>query len=207
MTEGTETIVINARGEHIEVPVDIVKKYFGIPITGNELYVNYRAEEVHKVLDEILQNNQQEEKHEALLNDKKVLADLKRNDSIVKLRLNDVLTTDEKEDMKVNINFDKELFVCDFNFNKVTEKIFEGKLKPEIHPLVVRLNRTTRIIHMAYSGEGVTKTDIQFYTTDMDKRESYSIAIGLQKQDTTVRDAVIYALKNNLILLTKFYPM
>lgn len=197
MTEGTETIVINARGEHIEVPVDIVKKYFGIPITGNELYVNYRAEEVHKVLDEILQNNQQEEKHEALLNDKKVLADLKRNDSVVKLRLNDVLTTDEKEDMKVNINFDKELFVCDFNFNKVTEKIFEGKLSTNVHPLVVRLNRTTHIMYADYRMNEQTKIGI---TLD-------GIQVGLKNPDATIRDAVIYVLKNHLAILTKFYPI
>lgn len=198
--EGAETIIINARGEHIEVSIDIVKKYFGIPIEGTELYVNYRAEEVHKVLDDILQNSQNEEKLEATLNDKQVLANLGRNETVAKLRLSDVLVTDEKEETKVNINFDRELFVCDFNFNKVTEKMFEGVLHTHDRPLIVRLNQTTQIMYATYNNrdrDNKTKTTLTFD----------GIKIILKNPEATIKDAVIYLLKNNLTVLSKFYAI
>lgn len=187
--EGVETIIINARGTPIEVPKYIVEQYFGIKVPGKELYVNYRAKEVHRVFDEII-----------ALDDLPDLLTDEEKDS-AKLKLNDVLDTDEKGEIKININFDKELFVCEFG--ETQDEMFknhQGKSTPIcIKSAIIRLNRTSKIVYFDMQKDGQDKlTGCKILGLSID----YQINV-LSEHNT--KDMIIYILSNSLTALSDFY--
>lgn len=179
--EGVETFIINARGTHIEVPKYIVEQYFGIKVPGKELYVNYRAKEVHRVFDEII-----------ALDDLPDLLTDEEKDS-AKLKLNDILDTDEKGEIKININFDKELFVCEFGESQ--DDIFKNVCKQSA---IIRLNKTSKIVYF----DIVTENPKFIKLTGLSNE--YSITCEAQH---TKKEMIVYILTNNLTALSDFYEL
>jgi hypothetical protein len=187
--EGIETIIINARGTHIEVPKYIVEQYFGIKVLGKELYVNYRAKEVHKVFDEII-----------ALDDLPDLLTDEEKDS-AKLKLSDILDTDEKGELKININFEKELFVCEFG--ETQDKMFKDNWNKTIpiciKSAIIRLNKTSKILYFD------TQKNAQEVPTGY-KVYGLSVVHDINfLSQHTIRELIVYILSNNLTALSDFY--
>lgn len=202
--QGYKFITINARGEKIQVEESLVNKYFKNAnkiIKDGGIYVNYSADTVHKLLDEL---NKYEDLEDVADEEKK------------SLELTDII----KLDGTVDIDFEKELQVYDFRNIKVDDvalmaarkKVYPEPLNNEsvvIHPIIVILNKVYKVWHIAEeikTNKFCRTLSSQYYSHSFHQQAKDYFAIEFNRK-ATIREYVVAILRNNMCLLSEFYPI